>query len=91
MENCAMGQRRNVLLWACLCLCGAFWALWGLSRQLAGLTAYLLAAAGTARVSTTAAAGKLLMEYGVLLCADEEKLLDGARKQAADLWRRVNA
>lgn len=38
-----------------------------------------------------AAAGKLLMEYGVLLCADEEKLLDGARKQAADLWRRVNA
>lgn len=47
MENCAMGQRRNVLLWACLCLCGAFWALWGLSRQLAGLTAYLLAAVGT--------------------------------------------
>ena len=42
-----MGQRRNVLLWACLCLCGAFWALWGLSRELAGLTAYLLAAAGT--------------------------------------------
>ncbi|HIR54640.1 MAG: putative aminohydrolase SsnA [Lachnospiraceae bacterium] len=55
------------------------------------LDLHLLAAAGTARVSTTAAAGKLLMEYGVLLCADEEKLLDGARKQAADLWRRVNA
>lgn len=54
------------------------------------LDLHLLAAAGTARVSTTAAAGKLLMEYGVLLCADEEKLLDGARKQAADLWRRVN-
>lgn len=65
-------------------------------RPLTPLTAenldlHLLAAAGTARVSTTAAAGKLLMEYGVLLCADEEKLLDGARKQAADLWRRVNA
>ena len=55
------------------------------------LDLHLLAAAGTARVSTTAAAGKLLMEYGVLLCADEEKLLDGARKQTADLWRRVNA
>lgn len=55
------------------------------------LDLHLLAAAGSARVSTTAAAGKLLMEYGVLLCADEEKLLDGARKQAADLWRRVNA
>lgn len=55
------------------------------------LDLHLLAAAGTARVSTTAAAGKLLMEYGVLLCADEKKLLDGARKQAADLWRRVNA
>ena len=55
------------------------------------LDLHLLAAAGTARVSTTATAGKLLMEYGVLLCADEEKLLDGARKQAADLWRRVNA
>lgn len=55
------------------------------------LDLHLLAAAGTARVSTTAAAGKLLMEYGVLLCTDEEKLLDGARKQAADLWRRVNA
>lgn len=55
------------------------------------LDLHLLAAAGTARVSTTAAAGKLLMEYGILLCADEEKLLDGARKQAADLWRRVNA
>ena len=55
------------------------------------LDLHLLAAAGIARVSTTAAAGKLLMEYGVLLCADEEKLLDGARKQAADLWRRVNA
>lgn len=55
------------------------------------LDLHLLAAPGTARVSTTAAAGKLLMEYGVLLCADEEKLLDGARKQAADLWRRVNA
>lgn len=55
------------------------------------LDLHLLAAAGTARVSTTAAAGKLLMEYGVLLCADEEKLLDGARKQAADLWCRVNA
>ena len=55
------------------------------------LDLHLLAAAGTARVSTTADAGKLLMEYGVLLCADEEKLLDGARKQAADLWRRVNA
>lgn len=55
------------------------------------LDLHLLAASGTARVSTTAAAGKLLMEYGVLLCADEEKLLDGARKQAADLWRRVNA
>lgn len=55
------------------------------------LDLHLLAAAGTARVSTTAAAGKLLMEYGVLLCADEEKLLDGARKQAADLWHRVNA
>lgn len=55
------------------------------------LDLHLLAAAGTARVSTTAAAGKLLMEYSVLLCADEEKLLDGARKQAADLWRRVNA
>ena len=55
------------------------------------LDLHLLEAAGTARVSTTAAAGKLLMEYGVLLCADEEKLLDGARKQAADLWRRVNA
>lgn len=55
------------------------------------LDLHLLAAAGTARVSTTAVAGKLLMEYGVLLCADEEKLLDGARKQAADLWRRVNA
>lgn len=55
------------------------------------LDLHLLAAAGTARVSTTAAAGKLLMEYGVLLCADEEKLLDGSRKQAADLWRRVNA
>lgn len=55
------------------------------------LDLHLLAAAGTARVSTTAAAGKLLMEYGVLLCADEEKLLNGARKQAADLWRRVNA
>lgn len=55
------------------------------------LDLHLLTAAGTARVSTTAAAGKLLMEYGVLLCADEEKLLDGARKQAADLWRRVNA
>lgn len=55
------------------------------------LDLHLLAAAGTARVSTTAAAGKLLMEYGVLLCADEEKLLDGARKQAADLRRRVNA
>ena len=55
------------------------------------LDLHLMAAAGTARVSTTAAAGKLLMEYGVLLCADEEKLLDGARKQAADLWRRVNA
>lgn len=55
------------------------------------LDLHLLAAAGTARVSTTAAAGKLLMEYGVLLCADEEKLLDGARKKAADLWRRVNA
>ena len=65
-------------------------------RPLTPLTAenldlHLLAAAGTARVSTTAAAGKLLMEYGVLLCADEEKLLDGARKQTADLWRRVNA
>ena len=55
------------------------------------LDLHLLAAAGTARVSPTAAVGKLLMEYGVLLCADEEKLLDGARKQAADLWRRVNA
>ena len=55
------------------------------------LDLHLLAAAGTARVSTTAGAGKLLMEYGVLRCADEEKLLDGARKQAADLWRRVNA
>lgn len=42
------------------------------------LDLHLLAAAGTARVSTTAAAGKLLMEYGVLLCADEEKLLDAA-------------
>lgn len=55
------------------------------------LDLHLLAAAGTARVSTTAAAGKLLMEYGVLLCADEEKLLEGARRQAADLWRRVLA
>ena len=55
------------------------------------LDLHLLAAAGTARVSTTAAAGKQLMEDGGLLCADEEKLLDGARKQAADLWRRVNA
>ena len=55
------------------------------------LDLHLLAAAGTARVSTTAAAGKLLMEYGVLLCADEENLLDGARKPGADLWRRGNA
>ena len=55
------------------------------------LDLHLLAAAGTARVSTTAAAGKVLMEYGVLLCAGEEKLLGGARKQAAGLWRRVNA
>ena len=55
------------------------------------LDLHLLAAAGTARVSTTAAAGKLLMEYSVLLFAVEGKLRDGARKQAADLWRRVNA
>ena len=47
MENTAMGQRRNYLLWACLCLCGAAWAWRGLSRKLAGQAACLLAAVGT--------------------------------------------
>ena len=55
------------------------------------LDLHLLAAAGTARVSTTAAAGKLLMEVGVLLCVGEEKVLGRGRKQAAGLRRRVNA
>ena len=55
------------------------------------LDAHLIAASGLARVTSTVSAGKLLMQDRVLLVADEEKLLEGARKQAADLWRRVNA
>ena len=55
------------------------------------LDLHLLAAAGTARVSTTAGAGKVLMEYGVLLCAAEEKLLSWGRKEGAGRLRRVNA
>ena len=55
------------------------------------LDAHLIAASGLARVTSTVSAGKLLMQDRVLLVVDEEKLLEGARKQAADLWRRVNA
>ena len=55
------------------------------------LDAHLIAASGLARVTSTVSAGKLLMQDRVLLVVDEEKLLEGARKQAADLGRRVNA
>ena len=41
-----MQRRRKCLLWAGLCLCGAFWAQRGLSRPLAGQAACLAAAVG---------------------------------------------
>lgn len=55
------------------------------------LDLHLIAASGTARVSATIAAGKLLMQDHILLVTDEEQLLEGAQKQAAGLWRRANA
>lgn len=54
------------------------------------LNGHLLFGVNGRSVTTTIAAGKVLMEHRVFQTVDEAKVLADARQQAASLWRRVN-